>query len=88
VNVELSDRARRRVEELVEDGSFPTPEAVVEAAVEQLAPRETDVSRERVQRLLDEGYADIEAGRVHPAEAVLAEARKLLAAKSTNPTNQ
>lgn len=88
MNVELSERARRRVEELVEDGSFPSAEAVVEAAVERLAPGERDLTRERIQRLLDEGYADIEAGRVHPAEAVLAEARTLLAAKATDPAHQ
>ena len=36
MNVELSERARRRVEQLVEEGAYPSAEAVVEAAVEQL----------------------------------------------------
>ena len=36
MNVELSERARKRVEELVEEGTYPTAEAVVEAALEQL----------------------------------------------------
>lgn len=37
MKVELSERSRRTVESLVEDGSFPTAQAVVEAAIDALA---------------------------------------------------
>jgi len=37
MKIELSERSRQVVESLVEDGAYPTPEAAVEAAIEQIA---------------------------------------------------
>ena len=75
--MELSERARRRVEELVEDGSFPTPEAVVEAALEQLDLRE--VSSEEIMAAAARGRADFAAGRFRSSEAVAATMRARMA---------
>jgi Arc/MetJ-type ribon-helix-helix transcriptional regulator len=36
MNVELSERARKRIENLVRDGAYPSAEAAVEAAVDAL----------------------------------------------------
>ena len=88
MNVELSERARQRVAELVEEGAYPSVEAAIEAALEQLALPTTALSDERLSELLEEGYADIRAGRVHPADVVLAEARALLRQKAAKSADR
>lgn len=37
MNVQISERAQQRLEALLEEGAFPSAEAAIEAAIEQLA---------------------------------------------------
>ncbi len=61
MEVQLSEKARETIENLVRDGGYATAEEAVEAAVGLLAERERE--RQDLQALLKEGIADIEAGR-------------------------
>jgi Arc/MetJ-type ribon-helix-helix transcriptional regulator len=85
MQVQLSEYARQRVEQLVEDGSYPSAAAAVEAAVENLASLASGLSPERIRELVAEGYEDVRAGRLRPAEEVLQEARALFEAKKNAP---
>jgi Arc/MetJ-type ribon-helix-helix transcriptional regulator len=63
MNVELSERARQRVENLVRDGAYPSVEAAVDAAVAKLEhPNFDGIDLPAIHAQLD---ADVAAGRVH-----------------------
>lgn len=75
MKVELSERARARVERLVDAGEYPSVEAALEAAVEHLEPR--DVTPEEVAKAAAEGRADFAAGRFRDGDEFAAELRAL-----------
>ena len=86
MNVELSERARKRVEQLVEEGEFASADLAVEAALELLHGPERELSRDELAALLAPGFADIEAGRVFSGDEALRQARALLEAKAQPKT--
>ena len=74
MNVELSERARKRVEELIEDGTYPSAEAVVEAALAQFEhPDFADVDFAELDRRADGARASSRTR--HLDEAYLGEIR-------------
>ena len=54
------------------DPDMPTPQGV-----QQPSPPSTDVERERLLAAIEEGLADLDAGRSYSHEEVLAEMREL-----------
>jgi Arc/MetJ-type ribon-helix-helix transcriptional regulator len=81
VKVELSERTRERVERLVVAGEYPSVEAAIDAAVE-LLDLEVDFTDEQLAEFVTPAYEDIQAGRVRPAEEVIARARAMIESKS------
>jgi len=84
VKVELSERARRTLESLVEDGTYPTVEAAVEAAIDAFDADwdGIDVAEivEQARRSRVEGTVK-EANEEYVAET-LAKARAIIDSKS------
>ncbi|MFN8617562.1 MAG: hypothetical protein U0837_10725 [Dehalococcoidia bacterium] len=84
MKVELSERSWQTVENLVQDGSFPTAQAVVEAAIDALAVDwdgiDVDALIEEAARSRREGTLR-EANEEYVAELV-AKARAIIDSKS------
>jgi len=65
--IQLTPELERLVNEKVAEGSYSSPEAVLEAALAALEANEAET--ERLRALIAEGIADIEAGRYETFES-------------------
>lgn len=63
------------MEQLVEEGHFPSVEAVVEAALEQLEPATRSVAPAEIAAAAEQGRADFAEGRVRDGDQFAAELR-------------
>ena len=81
MKVELSERAHQRIQELVEEGEYPSTEAALDAAVERLCSADREFTPAELSAFLADAYDDVRTGRVHAADAVLAEATAKLASR-------
>ena len=85
VNVELSERARKRVEQLVEDGTYGSVDDAVEAAVRLLEPAVRPHTSEEILAAAERGRRDFEAGRFRSGEEFAKELRQHI--EQLPPTN-
>ena len=79
----IGPRFEALIERLVSSGRYADASEVVGTALHLLEEQEAE--RERMSAELwakiDEGIADLDAGRVYPAEEVFAELREMIASK-------
>lgn len=73
MNVELSEAARQRVEQLVENGAFPSVDAALEAAVSLLDDGVRPPTPLEIATAAERGRADFAAGRFRDGDAVARE---------------
>ena len=73
-NVRLETKLENYVEELVRTGRYTSREAVLSEGVRLVERREQQ--RAAVDRALEAGIADAEAGRVHDAESAFTALRQ------------
>ena len=68
------------IKNLIETGRYSNASEAVRAGLRLLEDRERDLALRRAEfdRLIEEGLADLEAGRTIPAEEVFAGLRKML----------
>ncbi|MDR3474850.1 MAG: type II toxin-antitoxin system ParD family antitoxin [Devosia sp.] len=71
ISAELGEKLEAVVEDLVKNGRYNSKSEVLREGVRLVQEREAALRR--LDAALDEGLADIAAGRVHPAEDVFAE---------------
>jgi len=78
MTIELSPEPEQLVEEQVKAGRFTSPSAAVNEAVELMLGEGYEKKRAELLALIDEGLADLDAGRVveFTADEVIAECRK------------
>jgi Arc/MetJ-type ribon-helix-helix transcriptional regulator len=83
MKVELSERAHQRIQELVEEGEYPSTEAALDAAVERLldVPERAPTSDE-IAAAADRGRASFAAGHFRDGDEFAAELRARLKSKS------
>ena len=86
--MELSERTRERVERLVEEGTFPSVEDALDAAVELLDADFRWATHEEIAVLAERGRADFAAGRVRSGEEVSRMLRAVLESKQSHSTGQ
>ena len=79
MKVELSERAHQRIQELVEEGEYPSAEAALDAAVEQLDMPERVPTSEEIAAAAERGRADFEAGRFSDGDEFAARLKARLA---------
>lgn len=72
--IDLGPRAEDAIAELVRSGRYGSRDDVLREGVRLLLDREAKLAE--LDAKIHEGLADIEAGRVSPAEEVFAELRK------------
>jgi antitoxin ParD1/3/4 len=77
--VSLTPDQDRFVRKQIESGRYASADEVVAESLRLLQEREEflQANREEIREMIEEGYADIEAGRVHDAEEVFAELDRL-----------
>ncbi|MEO8882888.1 MAG: type II toxin-antitoxin system ParD family antitoxin [Devosia sp.] len=73
ISAELGEKLEAVVADLVKNGRYNSKSEVLREGVRLVQEREAALRR--LDEALDEGLADIAAGRVYPAEEVFAELR-------------
>ncbi|MGN6100958.1 MAG: type II toxin-antitoxin system ParD family antitoxin [Devosia sp.] len=73
ISAELGEKLEAIVEDLVRNGRYHSKSEVLREGVRLVQERETALRK--LDEMLDEGVADIRAGRTHPAEEVFAKVR-------------
>lgn len=83
MNISLTDHFEKFISSLVEAGRYSNASEVVRAAL-RLLEDEDKLKNAQLQAAIDRGIAELEAGQGQPfdAEAIKAEGRRRLAAKS------
>ena len=81
MNISITPQQKRFVERAVRSGKYQSASEVVRDSLREFERREARMRA--LQKKLDEGICDIEAGRVYSADEVMGEWRRLdaLAAK-------
>ncbi|MGB4861354.1 MAG: hypothetical protein WBO97_02750 [Tepidiformaceae bacterium] len=79
MNVELSERARQRVEQLVADGAYPSVNAALEAAIRLLDDDARRPTSAQISAAAERGRADFAAGRFRDGDSVAQELRTRIA---------
>ena len=74
MNISLPAAQKRFVERAVKSGRYQSASEVIREGIRQI--EQNEAKRRELQRLLDEGVRDIEAGRVHSREEVMGEWRR------------
>ena len=64
MTIELAPELEQLVEEQVKAGVYPSPSAAVNAAVARMLAEQSAADIADLRALIDEGIADLEAGRV------------------------
>ena len=75
MNVELSERARQRIQQLVDDGTYPSAEAVVDAAIRVLDASPRFPTPGEIEAAAELGRADFAAGRFREGDEFARELR-------------
>jgi Arc/MetJ-type ribon-helix-helix transcriptional regulator len=83
VHIELSEASAAIVNDLLAGGEYSSAKKAVEAALAAFAAQDRAYWA-WVNERIKEGEADIQAGRFRDAREVVAEARRLIAAKTPN----
>jgi len=84
ISAELGEKLEAVVDDLVKNGRYNSKSEVLREGVRLVQEREAALRR--LEADLDEGLADIEAGRVHEAEEVFSSLRaKFEAISSSDP---
>jgi Arc/MetJ-type ribon-helix-helix transcriptional regulator len=81
MKVELSERAHQRIQELVEEGEYPSAKAALDAAVDLLDVPERVPTSEEIAAAAGRGRADFEAGRFSDGEEFAARLQARLASR-------
>jgi putative addiction module CopG family antidote len=77
MQISLPAELEKYIEEQVKTGHYPTPDAVVENALEILKIQQAGLpSGEELQRLIAEGQAEADRGELLPASKVFGELRE------------
>lgn len=84
MKVELSERARQRVEQLVEDGAYPSAEAAIDAAVRLLDDEARPPTSAEIAAAAERGRADFAAGRFRDGDSAARELRARIASMPTD----
>jgi Arc/MetJ-type ribon-helix-helix transcriptional regulator len=88
MNIALSARAQKIIEEKIKQGKYASPQDMVEAGLETLVQQEQfgDFLPGELDRLIEEGEADIAKGGMHDGEKVFRELREKSLARRSGKT--